>query len=177
MSDVLKINQAAYAARQAAKAPEARKLDATDRREATNSADAKKARQVVRELRCGSLPLICMTIAKYTSDLKMKHGLQEAFDRFATANGRYMREELKDENKLVEWMGVGHGRMPELPPGSPDHKVEMAAAWNKMLDAVNEVTKVGVHKPHREHPIMLMADLEVPDNTPLIIAGDHIEWN
>ncbi len=53
----------------------------------------------------------------------------------------------------------------------------MAAAWNKMLDAVNEATKVGVYKPHREHPIMLMADLEVPDNTPLIIAGDHIEWN
>ncbi len=175
MSDVLKINQAAYAARQAAKAPEARKLDATDRREATNSADAKKARQIVRELRSGSLPLICTTIAKHTSDLKLKHGLEEAFDRFAVANGRYMREELKSESRLIEWMGGTPGRMPEMPPGSPAHKVELVAAWNGMLGAVNEVTKVGVHKPHREHPVMLMIDLEVPENT-LVMPGEN-EWS
>lgn len=176
MTDVLKATQATIAARKPP-TPEGRKLDAADRREATNSADAKKARAVVRDLSCGSLPLICTTIAKHTSDLKMKHALEEAFDRFAVANGRYMREELKDENKLVEWMGVGHGRMPELPDGSPEHKVELAAAWNQMLGAVNEATKVGVHKPHREHPIMLMADLDVPDNTPRIITPDSIEWN
>lgn len=152
-------------------------MDAADRREATLSADARKARAVVRELSCGSLPLICTTIAKHTSDTAVKHGLEEAFDRFAVANGRYMREELKDENKLIEWMGVGHGIMPELPPGSPEHKVELAAAWNLMLQRVNEATKVGVHKPHREHPIVLKIDLEQPENTPRIITPGHIEWN
>ena len=78
---------------------------------------------------------------------------------------------------IVGWMGVGHGRMPELPEGSPYYKIEFASAWNAMLSAVNEATKVGIHKPHREHPIMLMADLEVPDNTPRIITPEHIEWN
>lgn len=174
MNDVLKINQAANAAR-AAKA--ARAPDAADKREATHSADARKAQRIVRELGTGSLPLICTTIAKYTSDLTIKHGLEEAFDRFVAANWRYMREELKDENKLIEWMGVGHGVMPELPDGSPEHKVELAAAWNLMLGRVNDVTKVGVHKPHREHPIMLRADLEVPENSPRIITPDSIEWN
>jgi hypothetical protein len=177
MTDVLKATQATIAARKPP-APEGRKLDAADRREATNSADAKKARAVVRDLSCGSLPLICTTIAKHTSDLKMKHALEEAFDRFAVANGRYMREELKDENKLIEWMGPhGPGLMPTLPPGSPEHKVELAAAWNQMLMAVNEATKVGVHKAHREHPITLKIDLEEPDNTPRIITPDSIEWN
>lgn len=175
MTDVLKANQAAWAAREAKKAREARKLDAVDRKEATHSADAKKARQIVRELRSGSLPLICTTLAKHTSDLKLKHGLEEAFDLFAVANGRYMREELKNESRLIEWMGGTTGRMPELPPGSPAHKVELVAAWNGMLGAVNEVTKVGVHRPHREHPVMLMIDLEVPENT-LVMPGEN-EWS
>jgi hypothetical protein len=171
MSDVLKQNQAAN------RRPEGRKLDATDRREATHSADAAKAREIVRRLGSDSLPVIAAAIAKVTSDLKAKHGLEEAVDRYLVANASYMREELKDVNKIVGWMGVGHGRMPDLPEGSPSHKVEFAAAWNMMLSAVNEATKVGVHKPHREHPIMLMADLEVPENTPRIITPEHIEWN
>lgn len=116
-------------------------------------------------------------IASVTSDLKAKHGLDEAVERFMAANIAYMREEGQDVNRIVGWMGVGHGRMPELPEGSPTYKVEFAAAWNAMLSAVNEATKVGIHKPHREHPIMLMADLEVPANTPRIITSEHIEWN
>lgn len=176
MDDVLKLNQAAHAARQAGKVPEARKLDAVDRREATNSADAKKARQIVRDLRCNSLPVLCATFVKYMSDLKVKHGLQEAFERFAVANQRYMREELKDENTLIGWpVGNSNGRMAPLPPGSPEHKVELVAAWNLMLGAVNEVTKVGVYKPHRELPIMLVVDLEVPENA--LIVPTAAEWN
>lgn len=173
MSDVLKRVQESVAARR----PEARKIDATDRREATNSADAKKARQIVRELRSGDLHLIAACVAKVTSDLKAKHGLEEAVERFMAANVAYMREEGQDLNRIVGWMGVGHGRMPELPEGAPAYKVEFASAWNAMLSAVNEATKVGVHKPHREHPVMLMADLEVPANTARIITPEHIEWN
>lgn len=157
-------------------APE-RKLDAIDRREATMSADARKARDIVRSLRTGSLPLLCQALLKVIGDQKTRHGLEEAFDRFAVANGRYMREELKDENKLIEWMGVGHGRMPELPDGSPEHKVELALAWNNMLDLVSQATKVGVHKPHREHPIMLIVDIEQPENNPRLILPGHIDWD
>lgn len=173
MNDVLKKVQAEAASRR----PEGRKLDAADRKEATWSADAAKARAVVRELRSGELHLIAACIAKVTADLKAKHGLDEAVERFMAANIAYMREEGQDLNRVVGWMGVGHGRMPELPEGAPAYKVEFAAAWNAMLSAVNEATKVGVHKPHREHPIMLMADLEVPANTARIITPDHIEWN
>lgn len=173
MNDVLKRVQAGVAARR----PEARKLDATDRKEATYSADAAKAREIVRGLRSGDLHLVAACIAKVTADMKAKHNLEEAVERFMAANIAYMREEGQDLNRIVGWMGVGHGRMPELPDGSPDYKVEFARAWNVMLSAVNEATKVGVHKPHREHPIMLMADLEVPNNTARIITPDHIEWN
>lgn len=172
MNDILKKNQAANAPKQ-----EARKIDAVDRKEATNSADAVKARAVVRELRTGNLHEIAAVTAKVTSDLKAKHGLDEAVERFMAANLAYMREECQDLNRVVGWMGVGHGRMPELPEGAPAYKVEFAAAWNAMLAAVNEATKVGIHKPHREHPIMLMADLEVTENTARIITPDHTEWN
>lgn len=158
------------------KKPEGRVIDRADRVEATNSADAKKAREVVRKLRTGSLPLIAQAVAKVTSDLGVKHKLQEAFDRFAAANDAYMREELKPRDRLIEWMGVGHGVMPPLPPGSPEHKVELAEAWNALLALVNEATKVGIHKPHREHPIMLKVDLETADTPALIVPGS-VEWN
>lgn len=171
MTDVLKQNQAAN------RRPEGRKLDAADRREATNAADAVKAREIVRQFGSDSLPVIAAAIAKVTSDLKAKHGLEEAVDRYLVANASYMREELKDVNKIVGWMGVGHGRMPDLPEGSPSHKVEFAAAWNAMLSAVNEATKVGVHKPHREHPIMLMVDLEAAGNTPRLITPGSVQWD
>ncbi len=158
------------------KKPESRVIDRKDRAEATNSADAKKAREVVRGLRTDSLPLIAQTIAKVTSDIGVKHALQEAFDRFSVANDDYMREELKPRDRLLGWMGVGHGVMPPLPPGSPVHKVELAAAWNALLALVNEATKVGVHKPHRGHPIMLKVDLETAD-TPTLIMPGSVEWN
>lgn len=173
MSDVLKRVQESVAARR----PEARKIDAADRKEATFSADAAKAREVVRHLKAGELHLVAACIAKVTSDTKAKHGLDEAVERFMAANIAFMREEGQDLNRVVGWMGVGHGRMPELPEGAPAYKVEFAAAWNAMLSAVNEATKVGVHKPHREHPIMLMADLERPENTARVITPEHIEWN
>jgi hypothetical protein len=158
------------------KKPEGRVIDRTDRIEATNSADARKARQIVRELRTGSLPLIAQAIAKVTSDLGVKHALQEAFERFAVANDNYMREEIKPRDRLIEWMGVGHGVMPPLPPGSPEYKVELAEAWNALLALVNEATKVGIHKPHREHPIMLKVDLETA-STPAIILPGSAEWD
>jgi hypothetical protein len=156
------------------KKPEARKLDKADRIEATNSADAKKSRDVVRRFRTGSLPVIAKALSEILSDIKAKHAMQEAVDRFFVANDRYMKEELRADGQIIEWAGgAGYGIMQALPPGAPEHKVELVAAWNTMLSLVNEATKVGIHKPHREHPIMLKIDLEEPE-TPAILVP---EWN
>lgn len=172
---ILRRSQAALAA--AKPKPEARVLDAADRKEATNSADARKARAVVRELRSGALAPIAAGIAKITSDLKLKHGLEEAVERFLVANARYRREELLDVNQIMGWPGPGNGILPTLPPECPEHKIELADAWNLMLRLVNEATKVGVHKPHREHPIMLMIDIEQPELNPSLILPGSIDWN
>lgn len=154
------------------KKPEGRQIDKADRVEATNAADAKKARQIVREFKVGSLPVIAQAIAKITSDLTDKHAMQEAVDRFFVANDTYMREEVRTVGHIIEWAGgAGNGVMAKLPPDAPAHKVELVAAWNNMLSLVNSATKMGIYKPHREHPIRLMIDPE--DETPVV----NPEWN
>ncbi|MBK9156734.1 MAG: hypothetical protein IPM11_01160 [Micropruina sp.] len=171
MNDILKTMRADPRV----KKPEGRVIDRKDRVEATHAADARKARQIVRSLRSGSLPHLAAEIAKVTSDLGVKHGMQEALERYVDANNEYRRMELKPVDRIVEWMGLGHGVMPPMPAGSPEHKIEFAAAWNALLACVNEATKVGVHKPHREHPIMLKVDLEEPSSS-LILPGS-VEWD
>jgi hypothetical protein len=157
MSDILtKVRQAAAMAPK----PVDRAEDKYRRTDLTYSADAKKARQLVRELRAHSLPLLSQQLAKITGDMAVKIRLQETFDAFCVANERYMREELKDPNRLIEWMGGFNGVMPALPDKAPSHKFAILNAWNAMLGVVNDVTKVGVQKTHREQPITLVADLE-----------------
>lgn len=170
MSDILtKVRQAAALAPKV----EQRHIEKQDRTDQTYSADAKKAREIVRTLNAHSLPLICEKIAVVTGDLAAKHKLQEVFDNFCRANYAYMREELKSDNRLIEWMGGVNGIMPTLPPGSPEHKVGILTAWNAMVIAVNGATKVGVQKRHREQPITLISDLE---STQLILP-DNGFWN
>lgn len=164
MSDILtKVRQAAAMAPK----PVDRAEDKYRRTDMTYSADAKKARQLVREMRAQSLPLLAQQIAKITGEMAMKIKLQETFDAFCVANNRYMLDELKDPNRLIEWMGGVNGVMPTLPDKAPEHKVAILNTWNAMLAAVNDATKVGVQKRHREHPITLIADLE---DTTLIVA-------
>lgn len=133
--------------------------DRVDRLEATHAADAKKARQIVRQ-NFTSLMLLARAIAQVTGDVKVKHGLEGAVERFSTACRVYMKEELKPDGRVIEWMGVGHGVMPRLPDGAPEHKVELAEAWNDMLAKVNEATKVGVHKKHQNLPISLISEVD-----------------
>jgi hypothetical protein len=170
MNDILaKVRQAAALAPK----PEQRHIEKQDRTDQTYAPDAKKAREVVRTLNAHSLPLICEKIAVVTGDLAAKHKLQEVFDSFCRANYAYMREELKSDNRLIEWMGGVNGVMPTLPPGAPGHKVNILNAWNAMVTAVNNATKVGVQKRHREQPISLISDLE---STQLILPENGF-WN
>lgn len=146
--------------------------DRQDRAEETASPDARKAREVVKALASHTLPELCLCIAKVVGEQALKHRLQDAFDRFSVANRDYMREELRPEDSIVQWLGPHHGNMPEMPPGTPEHKVELAAAWNDMLHAVNEATKVGVQKMSRHVPITLLADI---DSDKLILPATT--WN
>jgi hypothetical protein len=169
MSDILtKVRQAAAMAPK----PVDRAEDKYRRTDMTYSADAKKARQLVREMRAHSLPLLAQHLAKITGEMSAKIKLQETFDAFCVANDRYMREELKDPNRLIEWMGGFNGVMPALPDKSPEHKSGLLSAWNALLTAVNDATKVGVQKRHREQPITLVADLE---DTSLILS--ETKWD
>lgn len=178
MSDALTRHREAAAKRQAAKPVDTgRVLDKTDRTEATYSPDARKARALVKMLASGSLPYLCCELAKIVGDLTLKHRLQEVHDAFRTANDVYRREELLTPG-LCEWVGgAGPGRLPELSAGAPEHKVAFANAWNAMLQAVNEATKVGVHRPHREHPIMLMIDLDTTFEQATRVAVSGVNWD
>jgi hypothetical protein len=149
-----------------------RALSKQDRAEQTYSADARKARQVIRELgEQQSLFIIATAMYPVISELVMKQKLQNATERYALANSNYMREEQLDGNQIVGWMGPPqHGHMPELPPGAPDHKVEFAAAWNDMLRLVCEAAKVGITKPNRYAPIQLQVDVDA-GKEPIIMVG------
>lgn len=144
------------------------KQDRTDR---SFAPDARKAREVVRKMKSGSLPLLAKEIAKVTGDLTAKHEIEEAFHNICVANEAYRREELLDHNQLIEWMGAANGAIKTLPAGSPEHKVKFVNAWNAVVKAVNEATKVGVEKRHREHPITLVSD---PESDRLILSPEEM---
>ena len=162
MTDILADYREKRAAQVAAKEPApapGRVLDAVDRAEIARSADARKARDLVRSLRTHSLLEIAVKLAPVVSDLGVRHVLEAAIDKLRIATRVYLVEELKDPGREVGWMGAGNGILRVL-PGRSEHELEMAKAWNGLLMLVNAITSVGLHKPHREHPIMLVADPE-----------------
>ena len=150
-------------------------VDKKDRIDATFSPDARKARDYIKAVQSHSLPMICRNLIGIVGSMDDKYKLEEVFERYANANTQYMREELKPTTTLVEWMGPRHGLMPDMPPGTPEHKIEFAAAWNNMLEAVNHVTKVGVMKPNRYRPIMLQVDVDA--TRPEIVQIRGVDWD
>lgn len=154
---------------------ELKNVDKRDRIDATFSPDARKARDYIKAAQSHSLPFICRNLIGIVGELQDKYKLEMAFERYANANTRYMREELKPTSTLVEWMGPRHGLMPELPQGTPEHKVEFAAAWNEMLEAVNHVTKVGIMKVNRYRPIELQVDVDA--TRPDIVQVRGVNWD
>lgn len=159
--DVLKELRRADEARQAARGidpPVPRVLDQVDRLEIARSADARKARVIVKLLRTHSLAKLAREILPGIGDIPTRHKLEGALDRFMVANDVYMDLELR--SGVIDWMGPARGLGVHIPPSAPEHKVELAAAWDALLMLVNQITNVGIHKPHREHPIFLLVDPE-----------------
>jgi len=176
MNEVLKRHRAAAAAHAEGKTPD-RVLDKQDRHDLTMSPDAKKAREVVRMAATDpvtghNLPALALAISKVTGEQKAKHLLQEAYEEFCEANALYFQEEGKPGSKdqLIGWMGGFNGFGISLPAEAPYHKIHIRDAWDKLLQRVNDATKVGVQKLHKERPITLMADLE---STRLILPADY----
>jgi hypothetical protein len=135
-------------------------LDRKTRLSATYSPDARKARDAVRRAFTGLGPL-AVEIARITGEMRVKHKIQEAIEKLNDAEEIYAREELRPRPFHIEWAGgVGHGVMPTLPPEAPEHKRDLVAAWNELLRLVNEATRVGVHKPNRDGPIQLIAEVD-----------------
>lgn len=151
-------------------------LDPGDRKERldrTYAPDAKKARLVVRELATHSLVQLAEHIATVTAEQNVKHALQEKAEAFRGALATYAREELKGPGFDIGWMGPRNGIMPAVPDWAPEHKIALAAAWNNLLFAVNEATKVGVQKMNRYMPITLQ--VELGDGPQLVQGG--VVWN
>jgi hypothetical protein len=151
-------------------------IDPGDRKERidrTYAPDAKKARLVVRELATSSLVQLAEQIAVVTAEQDVKHALQEKAEAFRDALATYAQEELKGPDFNIDWMGPRNGIMPAMPDWAPEHKVALASAWNALLFAVNEATKVGVHKLNRYSPITLQ--VELGDGPQLVQGG--VMWN
>lgn len=151
-------------------------LDPGDRKERidrTYAPDARKARAEVKALATHSLVELAGRIALVTAEQAVKHRLEERAEAFRAALAQYAKEELKAAGFDIGWMGPASGMMPPLPEWAPEHKVALANTWNAMLTAVNEATKVGVHKLNRYRPIELQADL---DDGPKLVPGG-ISWD
>jgi hypothetical protein len=137
-----------------------------ERAEQTADPDARKTRQMIREGRFTSLPTLARALVPFVGDLSERHKLENAVDGFIAANAEYRRtEDLPPA--LIDWIGPPNGVL-QLPEGAPEHKGNLAAAWNHLLHVVNELSKVGIVKPQKllfsTEPtvIELLAD---PDDT------------
>ena len=175
MNDILARHRAAGAKHAQAATPD-RTKDTQDRNDLTYAPDAKKARQIVRQLMAdpvagNNLAVIAKAIATVTGDQKNKHNIEEAIDNYVVANAEYYKEEGRNKHgDLIGWMGGMTGFGIALPPDAPKHKLDLREAWDALLQRVNDATKVGVQKKHREMPITLIADLE---DTRLILPESY----
>lgn len=136
--------------------------DQQDRAEATMSPDARKARDLLRWGGYNSLVELAATLAPIMSERADKYELSQAVERFLTATVTFAREEGKAEGWALAWAGDTAGVVPRPLPDTPEHRAELSAAWTHLLGCVNRITKSGIEKPHREHPIRLKVD---PDAT------------
>lgn len=151
-------------------------IDTGDRQgrvDATYAPDARKARIVVRDKASHSLVVLAEAIAVVTAEQDVKIRLQERAEAYRNALRVYGKEELRPDNFDIGWMGPRNGLMPVLSGEAPEHKRELAKAWNAMLIEVNAATKVGVEKLNRFAPITLQVDL---GDAPQFVNGG-ISWN
>lgn len=153
--------------------------DRKDRAEATAAPDARKAREVVRQMGTDSLLHLGQALSKVLSEPAARTAMAEAVERFVQANAVYAREELKGADWFLHWAGGFDGGSHMLPDLSQKtdipHKIEIGAAWNNLLRHVNEATKCGIVRRHRLRPIELLADpdLTLP-RSPLV---NGVSWD
>lgn len=118
-----------------------------ERAEQTYGADARKTRDLIRDGRFTSLPVLARMLVPVIGDLAERHKLEGALDGFIAANAEYRKvEDLPPA--VIDWIGPPNGVL-QLPEGAPEHKGNLAAAWNHLLRVVNELSKVGIVKPQK----------------------------
>lgn len=150
------------------------KLTKAEIREATFSADARKARDLVKAGAFHSLPDLAAGMMSLILDGSLKSRLGAALEELAEANAEYRRVEELPAAQMVAWMGghgLNNGILQPLPDWAPDHKKRMAKAWNTLLITVNEITKVGVLKRDRGRPIELQVDVDLTEQTRVQVQG------
>jgi hypothetical protein len=177
-SNVVKALQETMAKKKSLEEKAGSSVTRRERAEQTADPDARKTRQIIREGRFTSLPILAKELIPVIGDLAERHRLEEAFDAFVAANAEYRRtEELPPA--VIDWLGPPNGVL-RLPEGAPWHKNALALAWNHLLRVVNELSKVGIVKPakllfsHEPTAIELLAD---PDDPAVTARGEPMKWD
>ena len=168
------------AAVQDRKAKQDAKAGSTDTRkeraERTYDPDARKTRDLIRQGRFISLPMLARALVPLISDLAERYELEQALEAFLAANAEYRTVEGLPM-AVIGWLGPPNGML-SLPEAAPEHKVNLVAAWHALLQKVNHLSKVGIVKPqkllfdHNPTAIELLAD---PDDAP--VRTGPVEWD
>lgn len=118
-----------------------------ERAEQTYGADARKTRDLIRQGRYTSLPVLARSLVPFIGDLTERHKLEGALEGFLAASSEYRQTEGLP-HAVIDWIGPPNGML-QLPEGAPEHKGNLAAAWNHLVRVVNELSKVGIVKPQK----------------------------
>lgn len=176
--NVVKALQETMAKKEAQDAKAGSSVTRKERAEQTADPDARKTRQIIRDGRFTSLPVLARMLIPVIGDLSERHKLEGALDGFIAANAEYRKvEDLPPA--VIDWIGPPNGVL-SLPEGAPEHKGNLAAAWNHLLRVVNELSKVGIVKPqkllfsHEPTAIELLAD---PDDPAVAARGGPLKWD
>lgn len=151
----------------------AKGLSKQEIREQTFSADARKARDLVKMMATHSLPELAAAMLPVILERSLRDRLGAALEELAEANAEYRRVEMLPPG-MVEWMGgytLSNGLLPQMPEFAPEHKKRFGKAWNTLLITVNEITKVGVTKRSRGTPIVLQVDVDLTEATKVQVQG------
>lgn len=140
-----------------------------ERLEYTLAPDARKAREVVclawrshkvfRHMNgWHDLVELADAMLPYMTEPATVDRLGAAAEAWRAAMAEYRRVEQRKAGYQIGWMRFGAGFVGALPDYAPEHKRQLAAAWDRLLEAVNHATAVGVQKLSAAHPITLLHD-------------------
>lgn len=142
----------------------AKGLTVAEQREQAYSADARKARALVKSGPWHSLVQLATEMHPIVMERALKDRLGAAIEEYRAAEREYVREQGLGENRGVGWAGgfngLSCGLISRLGDEHPEHKRRFAAAWNGLLLSVNEILKVGLQKRSPHQPIELQVDMD-----------------